>query len=89
MRPFLGDAENVTILVHFVPFFRCFYRCTLGARLTPSAQPHFAEGDAKQSAISYAKGRTAHRHGEIRVFNAAAELEQSIAFDNRAERQRV
>ena len=31
----------------------------------------------------------AHRHGEIRVFNAAGELEQAIPFDERSARQRV
>ena len=55
----------------------------------PGVAPYFTEGDAKQSAISYAKGRTAHRYGEIRVFNAAGELEQTISFDERAEQQRV
>ena len=55
----------------------------------PGVQPYFTEGDAKQSAISYARGRTAHRVGEIRVYDAAGELEQSIPFDNRRERHRV
>ena len=55
----------------------------------PGVAPYFTEGDAKRSAISYAKGRTAHRHGEIRVLNAAGELEQLIPFDNRGERQSV
>ena len=45
----------------------------------PGVAPYFTEGDAKQSVISYALGRTAHRHGEIRGFNAAGELEESIA----------
>ena len=55
----------------------------------PGVAPYFTEGDAKQSAISYAKGRTAHRHGEIRLFNAVGELEQAIPFDERSARQRV
>ena len=55
----------------------------------PGVAPCFAEGDAKQSAISDAKGRTAHRHGEIRVFNTAGKLEESIPFDQRTEQQRV
>ena len=41
----------------------------------PGVQPYWSEKNAKQSAIDYAKGRTAHRHGEIHVFNAAGELE--------------
>lgn len=55
----------------------------------PGVQPWFKEKNAKQQAIDYARGRTAHRHGEIRVFNAAGELEQAIPFDERAERQRM
>ena len=39
----------------------------------PGVQPYFTEGDAKQQAIDYAKRRTAHRHGKIRVFNPAGE----------------
>ncbi len=31
----------------------------------------------------------ANRHGEIRVLNAAGEVEESITFDERANRQRV
>ena len=52
-------------------------------------QPYFTEGHAKQSAIDYAKGRTALRFGEIRVLNAAREVEQVIPFDQRAATQRV
>lgn len=55
----------------------------------PGVAPYFTEADAKQSAISYAKGRTARRFGEIRVFNAAGELEKSIPFDERSDEQRV
>ena len=49
-------------------------------------QPYFVENDAKRSAIDYAKNRTAHRFGEIRVLNAAGDVEESIAFDERAHR---
>ncbi len=52
-------------------------------------QPYFTEGNARQQAIDYAKGRTAHPVREIRVFNAAGELEQRIPFDERSARQRV
>ena len=55
----------------------------------PGVAPYFVHPDAQQLAISYAKGRTAHRHGEIRVFNAAAEIEQVIPFDGRTATQRV
>jgi hypothetical protein len=51
--------------------------------------PYFTENNAKQQAIDYARGRTAHRVGEIRVLSAAGELEQVIPFDSRAEQQRV
>ena len=55
----------------------------------PGVKPYFTEGNAKQQAIDYAKSRTAHRHGEIRVFNAAGELEQAIPFGEKPEQQRV
>jgi hypothetical protein len=53
----------------------------------PGVQPFFVGRDAKRSAIDYAQSRTAHRAGEIRVLNAAGELEQTIPFDHRAVRQ--
>jgi hypothetical protein len=52
-------------------------------------KPYFVAREAKQNAIDYAKTRLARRYGEIRVFKAAGELEQTIAFDERAARQRV
>ena len=51
--------------------------------------PYFVHPNAQQLAISYAKGRTAHRHGEIRVLNAAGEIEQTIPFDGRSGPQGV
>ena len=39
--------------------------------------------------FDYAMGCIAHRHGEIRMFNAAGELEESIPFDERSAKQRV
>jgi hypothetical protein len=36
----------------------------------PGVQPYWTEESAKENAIGYAKGRLAHRHGEIRVLNA-------------------
>jgi hypothetical protein len=50
----------------------------------PGVVPYFTGADARGSAIRYAQGRTAHRFGEIRVYNAAGELEETIAFDERA-----
>ena len=55
----------------------------------PGVQPWLKENNARQHAIDYAIGRTPHRHGEIRVFNAAGELEQAIPFDERSVQQRV
>ena len=52
-------------------------------------QPYFTERDAKQTAINYAKGRTAHRYGGIRVFNAAGELEQTIPFGDQTAQQLI
>ena len=55
----------------------------------PGVAPYFTEAEGRRQAIDYAKGRTAHRHGEIRVFNAADELEDIIAFDERSNRMKV
>jgi hypothetical protein len=55
----------------------------------PGVQPYFVVTNAKQQAIDCAKGRLSHRQGEIRVFNAAGELEQAITFDEWSARQRV
>jgi hypothetical protein len=52
----------------------------------PGVEPYFTGADGRAAAISYAKGRTAHRYGEIRVFNAAGDIEETIAFDERARR---
>lgn len=53
---------------------------------SPGVQPFFTGSEGRQQAINYAQGRTAHRFGEIRVFNAGGELEQSIPFDARLRR---
>ncbi len=49
----------------------------------PGVQPYYTGPCAKEHSIVYAKGRVAHRFGEIRIFNAGGELEQSIPFDDR------
>ncbi len=56
----------------------------------PGVQPYWLGEKARQDAISYASGcRIANRHGEIRILNAAGEIEESIAFDERTNRIRV
>ena len=56
----------------------------------PGVQPFWCGEKAKEHAIRYAQTcRTAQRHGEIRVLNAGGEIEESIAFDERANRMRV
>ena len=37
----------------------------------PGVQPYYTGANAKEYAISYARGRTAMRRGEIRVLNSA------------------
>ncbi len=49
-------------------------------------QPYFTKGDAKRQAIDYAKGRLAHRHGEIRVLDTYGTVTETIPFDERARR---
>lgn len=46
-------------------------------------QPYFTERDGKRQALAYAQNRTAHRVGEIRIINAAGELEETICYDGR------
>lgn len=56
----------------------------------PGVQPYFVGPQAREQAISYARNcRTAQRHGEIRIYNAAGEIEETIAFDERGSRMRV
>jgi hypothetical protein len=50
---------------------------------SPGVQPYFPE---RRMAIEYAQGRTAMRRGEIRILNAAGEVEETIPFDNKAQR---
>ncbi len=49
----------------------------------PGVEPYYVGPAARRQAIDYAKQRTAHRHGEIRVLNAAGETEETIPFDER------
>ena len=46
-------------------------------------EPYFSE---REQAIHYAEGRTALRRGEIRILTAHGEIEETIAFDECAER---
>jgi hypothetical protein len=56
----------------------------------PGVQPYWGGEKARDAPISFARNcRTANRHGEIRVCNAAGETEESIAFDERANSLRV
>ncbi|HEY2614774.1 MAG TPA: hypothetical protein VGI42_03635 [Chthoniobacterales bacterium] len=48
----------------------------------PGVEPYYTGPKAKQFALDYAKGRTAMRKGEIRVFNSAGVIEETILFDN-------
>lgn len=50
----------------------------------PGVEPYWSGEDARRSAIHYAKSRTAHRFGEIRVMDAAGGIEEVIPFDERA-----
>ncbi len=47
----------------------------------PGVQPYFTGADAKEHALFYARQRSGFRKGEIRVFDAAGNLEQAIPFD--------
>ena len=49
----------------------------------PGVQPYYDERD---DALSYARSRTAMRRGEIRVFNSAREVEQTIRFDHKGQK---
>lgn len=49
-------------------------------------QPYFTEPSGKQQAIDYARNRTAHRFGEIRIMNAGGNLEGTISYDGRLNR---
>ena len=50
----------------------------------PGVEPYWTGEDGRRSAISYALSRAAHRFGEIRVLDAAGEIEETIPFDERA-----
>ena len=49
----------------------------------PGVAPFFTEGDAKRSAIEYASNRMRGRRGEVRVMDAAGNLERTLTFDGR------
>lgn len=56
----------------------------------PGIQPYWVGPKAKEHAVHYARNcRTAQRHGEIRVLNAAGDTENVIVFDERANCLRV
>jgi hypothetical protein len=46
-------------------------------------EPYFSD---RQQALHYAESRTALRRGEIRILNDHGEIEETIHFDERAER---
>jgi hypothetical protein len=46
----------------------------------PGVQPYFREGNGKESAIEYATGRMKGRRGEIRIYDAAGQLERTERF---------
>lgn len=47
----------------------------------PGVEPYFGE---RHQAIDYAESRTALRRGEIRIVNAAGDIEETIPFDERS-----
>jgi hypothetical protein len=62
--------------------FRGGWRCFE----SEGVKPYFTGPGGRENAVDYGKGRTAHRHGEIRVLNAAGEIEEAIRFDARTQR---
>lgn len=46
-------------------------------------QPYFTEGDANKSALEYATNRMRGRPGEIRVMDAAGNIERTLTFKGR------
>ena len=57
------------------------WQCFEGA----GVQPYFIGEAAKRQAIDYARNRTAHRIGEIRIVDVSGELEETIRYDARGE----
>ena len=54
------------------------------------AASHLTTSDeARRQVIDYAKSRTSNHVGEIRVLNAAGEVEKTVTFDERTNRMRV
>jgi hypothetical protein len=49
-------------------------------------QPYYTGPNAKENAIGYAQGRTAMRTGEIRIYDSAGQLEQTIPFDHHGQK---
>jgi hypothetical protein len=52
----------------------------------PGVQPYYTGPNAKENAIGYAQGRTAMRTGEIRIYDSAGQLEQTIPFDHHGQK---
>jgi hypothetical protein len=50
----------------------------------PGVEPCFVGPKAKENAIGYARERMKSRKGEIRVLNAAGEVEERIGADDSA-----
>lgn len=51
----------------------------------PGVASYWTGDTAKQNAIDYALHcRVANRHGELRIYNAAGEREETISFDERS-----
>ena len=63
------------IVIEIRPF-RGGWQCFEG----PGVEPYWTGGNAKQSAIGYAKARAKFGHGEIRVLNADGSIEETIPF---------
>ena len=50
---------------------------------TPGVEPVFVGLNGRDQAIDYAKTRQGYSQGEIRVFNVAGEIVDTIRFDDR------
>lgn len=51
------------------------------AREAHGVEPYYVGPRAKENALGYAQGRTAMRKGEIRIYDSAGQIEQTIPFD--------
>ncbi len=80
--PYFVSDPTIFIIRAFRNGWQCFE--------APGVQPYWVGDKAKTHAISYARDcRIANRNGEIRVMNAAREVEETIAFDERTNRMRI